>query len=45
MAIQILAPNERISGIIADLSRRRAIIKDVTPKSDKNKVCRIDPIC
>lgn len=38
MSIQIVAPNERISGIIADLSRRRAIIKDVAPKGDRNKV-------
>lgn len=45
MAIKIIAPNERISGIIADLSRRRAIIKEVTSKSDKNKVCRIYPMC
>lgn len=45
MAIKIIAPNERISGIIADLSRRRAIIKEVTSKSDKNKVCRIYLMC
>ncbi|KRG02113.1 ribosome-releasing factor 2, mitochondrial isoform X1 [Drosophila mojavensis] len=38
MSIQIVAPNERISGIIADLSRRRAIIKDVAPKGDRNKL-------
>lgn len=38
MAMQIVAPNERISGIIADLSRRRALIKDVVPKGDRNKV-------
>ncbi|KAL7730238.1 hypothetical protein ACLKA6_016507 [Drosophila palustris] len=38
MAMQIVAPNERISGIMADLSRRRALIKDVLPKGDKNKL-------
>lgn len=44
MAIKIIAPNERISGIIADLSRRRAVITDVSPRSDKNKVCSSIPI-
>jgi len=38
MALQIVAPSERISGIIADLSRRRALINDVLPKGDRNKV-------
>ncbi|XP_023165612.2 ribosome-releasing factor 2, mitochondrial isoform X2 [Drosophila hydei] len=37
MTIQIVAPNERISAIMADLSRRRALIKDVAPKGDRNK--------
>ncbi|KAH8288516.1 hypothetical protein KR054_004381 [Drosophila jambulina] len=38
MALQIVAPSERISGIMADLSRRRALINDVLPKGDRNKV-------
>ncbi|XP_034484693.1 ribosome-releasing factor 2, mitochondrial isoform X2 [Drosophila innubila] len=42
MAMQIVAPNERISGIMADLSRRRAIIKDVMPKGDKNRLILVN---
>ncbi|XP_064549628.1 ribosome-releasing factor 2, mitochondrial isoform X1 [Drosophila montana] len=42
MAMQIVAPNERISGIIADLSRRRALIKDVMPKGDRNKLILVN---
>lgn len=42
MAIQIVAPNERISGVMADLSRRRALIKDVMPKGDKNKLILVN---
>lgn len=38
MALEIVAPSERISAIIADLSRRRATINDVRPKSAHNKV-------
>ncbi|EDX13956.1 GD20968, partial [Drosophila simulans] len=41
MALQIVAPSERISGIIADLSRRRAHINDVLPKGERNKIKRI----
>nr|B4M416.1 RecName: Full=Ribosome-releasing factor 2, mitochondrial; Short=RRF2mt; AltName: Full=Elongation factor G 2, mitochondrial; Short=EF-G2mt; Short=mEF-G 2; Flags: Precursor [Drosophila virilis] len=42
MAMQIVAPNERVSGIIADLSRRRALIKDVMPKGDRNKLILVN---
>ncbi|EDV94723.1 ribosome-releasing factor 2, mitochondrial [Drosophila grimshawi] len=42
MAIQIVAPNERISGIMADLSRRRALIRDVTSKGDRNKIILVN---
>ncbi|XP_017847964.1 ribosome-releasing factor 2, mitochondrial [Drosophila busckii] len=38
MALEIVAPNEHTSGILADLSRRRALIKDVMPKGDRNKL-------
>ncbi|KAH8264072.1 hypothetical protein KR038_002205 [Drosophila bunnanda] len=42
MALQIVAPSERISGIMADLSRRRALIKDVLPKGDRNKIILVN---
>ncbi|XP_037730341.1 ribosome-releasing factor 2, mitochondrial isoform X13 [Drosophila subpulchrella] len=42
MALQIVAPSERISGIIADLSRRRALINDVLPKGDRNKMLLVN---
>ncbi|XP_016983064.1 ribosome-releasing factor 2, mitochondrial isoform X1 [Drosophila rhopaloa] len=42
MALQIVAPSERISGIIADLSRRRALINDVLPKGDRNKMILVN---
>ncbi|XP_016961303.1 ribosome-releasing factor 2, mitochondrial isoform X1 [Drosophila biarmipes] len=42
MSLQIVAPSERISGIIADLSRRRALINDVLPKGDKNKMILVN---
>ncbi|XP_073840918.1 mitochondrial ribosome recycling factor 2 [Musca autumnalis] len=38
MSLQIVVPNERTSGILADLGRRRATINDVMPKGDKNKL-------
>lgn len=38
MSLQIIAPNEKISSILADLSRRRANINDVSPIGNKNKV-------
>ncbi|XP_004535636.1 ribosome-releasing factor 2, mitochondrial [Ceratitis capitata] len=38
MALEIVAPSERISAIIADLSRRRATINEVRPKSEQNKL-------
>ncbi|XP_036317840.1 ribosome-releasing factor 2, mitochondrial-like [Rhagoletis pomonella] len=38
MALEIVAPTERISAIMADLTRRRATINDVRPKSEQNKV-------
>ncbi|XP_034112482.1 ribosome-releasing factor 2, mitochondrial [Drosophila albomicans] len=42
MALQIVAPNDRVSGIMADLSRRRSLIKDVTTKGDKNKLILVN---
>ncbi|SPP80753.1 ribosome-releasing factor 2, mitochondrial isoform X1 [Drosophila guanche] len=42
MALQIVAPSERISGIMADLSRRRALINDVLPKGDRNKMILVN---
>ncbi|KAH8276879.1 hypothetical protein KR026_002028 [Drosophila bipectinata] len=42
MALQIVAPNERISGIMADLSRRRAQINDVLPKGERNKMILVN---
>ncbi|XP_017035872.1 ribosome-releasing factor 2, mitochondrial isoform X2 [Drosophila kikkawai] len=42
MALQIVAPSERISGIMADLSRRRALINDVHPKGDRNKMILVN---
>ncbi|KAH8306070.1 hypothetical protein KR018_000144 [Drosophila ironensis] len=42
MALQIVAPSERISGIIADLSRRRAQINDVLPKGDRSKMILVN---
>ncbi|XP_062125665.1 LOW QUALITY PROTEIN: ribosome-releasing factor 2, mitochondrial [Drosophila sulfurigaster albostrigata] len=42
MALQIVAPNDRVSGIMADLSRRRSLIKDVTQKGDKNKLILVN---
>ncbi|XP_032579599.1 ribosome-releasing factor 2, mitochondrial isoform X1 [Drosophila sechellia] len=42
MALQIVAPSERISGIIADLSRRRALINDVLPKGERNKMILVN---
>ncbi|XP_068155651.1 ribosome-releasing factor 2, mitochondrial isoform X1 [Drosophila tropicalis] len=42
MALQIVAPSERISSIMADLARRRAIINDVLPKGDRNKLILIN---
>ncbi|XP_063704008.1 ribosome-releasing factor 2, mitochondrial [Culicoides brevitarsis] len=38
MELQIIAPQERISVILGDLGRRRAIINDVRPKGEQNKV-------
>nr|B4PMC6.1 RecName: Full=Ribosome-releasing factor 2, mitochondrial; Short=RRF2mt; AltName: Full=Elongation factor G 2, mitochondrial; Short=EF-G2mt; Short=mEF-G 2; Flags: Precursor [Drosophila yakuba] len=42
MALQIVAPSERISGIMADLSRRRALINDVLPKGERNKMILVN---
>ncbi|XP_058984530.1 ribosome-releasing factor 2, mitochondrial-like [Musca domestica] len=42
MSIQIVVPNERTSGILADLGRRRATINDVMPKGDKNKLILVN---
>lgn len=42
MALEIVAPSERISSIIADLSRRRATINDVRPKSEHNKIIYVN---
>ncbi|KAH8407354.1 hypothetical protein KR215_007669 [Drosophila sulfurigaster] len=42
MTLQIVAPNDRVSGIMADLSRRRSLIKDVTTKGDKNKLILVN---
>ncbi|KAH8381305.1 hypothetical protein KR093_002532 [Drosophila rubida] len=42
MALQIVAPNDHVSGVMADLSRRRAIIKDVTTKGEKNKMILVN---
>ncbi|XP_053969901.1 ribosome-releasing factor 2, mitochondrial [Anastrepha ludens] len=41
MALEIVAPSERISTIIADLSRRRATINDVRPKSEQNNIISV----
>lgn len=38
MELQVIAPSERISSILADLGRRRATINDVRPKGKQNKV-------
>lgn len=38
MELQIIAPSERISTILADLGRRRATINDVRPKGQQNRV-------
>ncbi|XP_036327396.1 ribosome-releasing factor 2, mitochondrial [Rhagoletis pomonella] len=42
MALEIVAPTERISAIMADLTRRRATINDVRPKSEQNKVISVN---
>ncbi|KAH8382825.1 hypothetical protein KR009_005489 [Drosophila setifemur] len=42
MALQIVAPSERISGIMADLSRRRALINDVLPNGERNKIILVN---
>lgn len=42
MSLQIVVPNERTSGILADLGRRRATINDVMPKGDKNKLILVN---
>uniref|UniRef100_A0A1A9WRW7 Elongation factor G2 n=1 Tax=Glossina brevipalpis TaxID=37001 RepID=A0A1A9WRW7_9MUSC len=42
MSLQIIAPNEKVSSILADLSRRRANINDVLPIGDKNKSILVD---
>uniref|UniRef100_A0ABK9MU82 Tr-type G domain-containing protein n=1 Tax=Glossina morsitans morsitans TaxID=37546 RepID=A0ABK9MU82_GLOMM len=42
MSLQIIAPNEKISSILADLSRRRANINDVSPIGNKNKSVLVD---
>ncbi|XP_039496158.1 ribosome-releasing factor 2, mitochondrial isoform X1 [Drosophila santomea] len=42
MALQIVAPSGRISGIMADLSRRRALINDVLPKGERNKMILVN---
>ncbi|XP_055851290.1 ribosome-releasing factor 2, mitochondrial [Episyrphus balteatus] len=38
MAVQIIVPSERVSTVLADLSRRRAKINDVQPKGQQNKL-------
>lgn len=38
MALQIIVPSERVSTVLADLSRRRAKINDVKPKGQRNKL-------
>ncbi|XP_065355171.1 ribosome-releasing factor 2, mitochondrial [Calliphora vicina] len=42
MALQIVVPSERTSNILSDLSRRRAVINDVLPKGDKNKLILVN---
>lgn len=38
MSIEIVAPSERMSKILSDLSRRRATILDVESRGEFNKV-------
>lgn len=42
MALQIIVPSERTSNILSDLARRRAIINDVLPKGDRNKLILVN---
>lgn len=42
MALQIVVPSERTSNILSDLARRRAVINDVLPKGDKNKLILVN---
>ncbi|KAL5284635.1 GFM2 family protein [Megaselia abdita] len=37
MDLQIIVPSERVSAVLGDLSRRRAVINDVLPKGEQNK--------
>ena len=38
MSIQIILPSEIVSAILGDLAKRRAVINDVSPKGNRNKV-------
>lgn len=38
MELQIILPSERVSTIVSDLARRRAVIQDVAPKGEQNKI-------
>lgn len=38
MSLQIVAPTEKVSPILADLGRRRAQILDVSVRGESNKV-------
>lgn len=38
MSLQIVAPSEKVSAILADLGRRRAQILDVSVRGQSNKV-------
>lgn len=42
MSLQIIVPSERTSNILSDLARRRAIINDVLPKGDRNKLILVN---
>lgn len=41
MLLNIVTPSDRLSQILADLSRRRSTILDVNAKGDMNKIIKV----